>query len=89
MLKRALFYSNVAHEDLRTSNCCLRHKLATKTLLYNIQYYYIVNYCVSQKYPSNALLLFHVQQWLRECATVLLYMYIVCLVKKPYSQGGS
>jgi len=53
--------------------------LSVKALLFNILYIYTAHSWQVTK-PSQNALLYPIQQWLRECVTILRYTYTACLV---------
>jgi hypothetical protein len=69
-------HRTLLHVDLGTFHFRRLHKSAIKALLRNIQRFFTADNDMKLNITPNSLL-FPLQQWLRGCVTMLLYMHIV------------
>jgi hypothetical protein len=82
--------SDILHEDLSTFYC-RRYESDVKEFLFNTQNFYVVDRCIYiyiyiyKQYAQNTLFRVHLQQWLRDRATML---YIQCLSYHAFRQAG-
>ena len=75
-----IWISVTSHERLSIFYCCQRHKLATKALLCDTQYFILLTLTCSSTIYTERIVVFPTQQWLRDRSTTLCYTYTADLV---------
>jgi len=76
--------SGSLHEDLSMFYCCGRHKFSIKALLCNTQYSCMVDSDMQLNNTHRSIVMFPLQQWLRECASVTLYVHCLYCIRSSH-----